>query len=332
MFGKTGCNNFLFRLFCTIGVAVLLFLVGIANPIAQAQTAKTVKIVVPFPPGGSADILARLLAEQVSRSQGVPMLIENRPGAGTVIASEAVSRAAPDGNTLMINANSFVINPNLRKLNYDPLTSFEPICYLVRSPQLIVVNSASPYRTLADLLDAARSKPGELSLASVGPATTQHIGIEMLKRAADVNLTYVPYAGGTPAINALLGAHITAVLGNYSEAVEQLAAGKLRALATTSRTRIEPLPDLPTVAESGYKDYEAEVWFGLVAPAGTPKDTIAQLARWFTAAMQAPLVNSRLVTLGLYPVGLCGADYGAFIRRQFDEYARTIREANIKGE
>jgi tripartite-type tricarboxylate transporter receptor subunit TctC len=298
-----------------------------------SQTARTIKIVAPFPPGGSVDVLSRLLGEQISKTHGVTVLVENRPGAGASIAYEAVARAAPDGNTVVINANSIVINPILRKVNYDPIQSFEPICYLVRSPQVIVVNSASPHRTLADLIAAARAKPGELSLASVGPATTQHIGFEQLKRLASINMTYVPYTGGAPAINALLGGHVTAVLGNYSEVVEQLKAGTLRALATTSLKRIEPLPDVPTAAEVvGANDYEAEVWFGVAAPAKTPKDAVAQLAGWFTAAMQAPDVKPKLLNLGLYPVGICGEEFVAHIRKQSEIYGRIIRDANIKAD
>jgi tripartite-type tricarboxylate transporter receptor subunit TctC len=299
---------------------------------ASSQSARTIKIVVPFPPGGSADILARLLGEQVGRTQGVTVLTENRPGAGASIAYESVARAAPDANTLVINGNSLVINPHLRKVNYDPLTSFEPVCYLVSSPQVYVVSPDSPYRTLNDLISAARAKPGELTLASVGPATTQHIGFEQLKHAANINLTYVPFGGGAPAMNALLGGHVAAVFGNYSEAVEHIKAGKLRVLASASRTRIEPLPDVPTVAELGFKDYDVEVWFGILAPAKTAKDATAQLASWFTAAMQGPDVKPKLVNLGLYPVGMCNADFGAHIRKQFDEYGRIIREANIKAE
>jgi tripartite-type tricarboxylate transporter receptor subunit TctC len=299
---------------------------------AWSQTARTIKIVVPFPPGGSADILARLVGEQVGRTQGVTVLIENRPGAGASIAYEAVARAAPDANTLVINGNSLVINPHLRKVNYDPLTSFEPVCYLVSSPQVYVVSPDSPYRTLNDLITAARAKPGEITLASVGPATTQHIGFEQLKHAAKINVTYVPYNGGAPAMNALLGGHVTAAFANYSEAVEHIKAGKLRVLASASRTRIEPLPDVPTVAEMGFKDYEVEVWFGILAPAKTAKDATAQLASWFTAAMQVPDVKPKLVNLGLYPVGLCNADFGTHIHKQFDEYGRIIREANIKAE
>jgi tripartite-type tricarboxylate transporter receptor subunit TctC len=292
--------------------------------------ARTIKIIVPFPPGGSADILARVLGEQVGKAQGLTALTENRPGAGASIGYEAVARAAPDGNTLVLSANSLVINPIMRKVNYDPVTSFEPVCYLVSSPQVIVVNKTSPYRTLAALITAARAKPGELTFASVGPATTQHIGIEQLKHAANVNMTHIPYTGGAPAINALLGDHVTAVFANFSEVVEQVKAGKLRALASTTRARIEPLPDVPTVAESGFKDYEVAVWFGLLAPAKTPKEQVAQLADWFAAAMQVPEIKSKLIGLGLYPVGICGADYAAYIRKQYDEYDRIIKAANIR--
>jgi tripartite-type tricarboxylate transporter receptor subunit TctC len=305
---------------------------AVPAPGAFAQSGRTVRIVVPYPPGGSADILARLLGDEVARTNGVGIVVENRPGAGTVIATESVSRAAPDGNTVLIVANSFVINPNVKKLNYDPLTSFAPICSLLRSPQVIVVNSASPYRTLNDLLDAARARPGELTLASVGPATTQQIAFEMLKRAANVNMTHVPFAGNAPAVNALLGDHVTSVLANYSEVFEQVNAGKLRALATASRERIALMPDVPTIAESGFKDFEVEVWFGLVAPAKTPPEKLAELGLWFTLAMHAPPVKAKLAMLGLYPIGLCGDAFAAFLRAKYDAYAKIIREAGISGE
>lgn len=312
--------------------AVLLGLLAVLSSGRSAQAQRTIHLVAPFPPGGSVDILSRVLGEEINRAQGPTVLIENRPGAGASIAYDAVARAAPDGNTLVIIANSLVINPLLRKVTYDPLGSFEPICYLVSSPQVIVVNGVSPWRTLGEFVDAAHAKPGELTFATVGPATTQHIGFEQLRRVARLDVTYVPYSGGAPAITALLGGHVHAVLGNYSEAVEQLNAGKLRALAATTRTRIPPLPDVPTVAESGYKDYEAEVWFGVAAPAKTPKETVTELAGWFTAALQSPMVRSKLVNIGLYPVGTCGADFAEHIRKQTIEYGRIIRDANLKAE
>jgi len=320
------------RLIGILAAAAGMMLLALSGHGAVSQMARTIRIVVPFPAGGSADDLARLLGDQIGRTRGVNIVIENRPGAGTVVATEAVSRAAPDGNTLLIVANSFVINPSLKKLNYDPFVSFAPVCHLVSSPLIIAVNSDSPYRSLADLIAAAHAKPGELTLASVAPATTQHIAFEMFKRVAAVNMIHVPYPGGAPAVTALLGGHVTAVIANYSEVEAHLAAGKLRPLATASRKRIQAAPDVPTVAESGYPNYESEVWFGLVAPAKTPAETISQLSGWFGAALETAAVKEKLRLQEMYPVGACGADFAAHLRSQFDAYARVIREADIKAE
>jgi tripartite-type tricarboxylate transporter receptor subunit TctC len=243
-----------------------------------------------------------------------------------------VSHAAPDGNTLLMAATDLLVSPHVRKVNYDLLASFEPICALVNVPFIIVVNGASPYRTLADLLDAARAKPGDLTLAGFGPATASQIAFESLKRASKVDMTFVPYPGNGPAVNALLGEHVTSMLASYATVTEQLNAGKLRALATESRTRIEPLPEVATVAESGYKDYDVDYWLGILAPAKTPKGTVSQLAGWFTAALQVPETKRKLVAQGLFPVGMCGADFAALLRKQYDEFGRVIRAANIKAE
>ena len=307
----------------------LCTLLGLA---AQAQTSRMIKFMVPFAPGGTADILARLLAEEIGKAHGVGTLIENRPGAGTIIATEAASRAPPDGNTVLFNANAFVINPHLRKLSYDPLTSFEPVCQLVSSPQVIVVSAAAPYRSLTEMFDAARARPGELTLASVGPASTQHLAFETLKHLAGVNMIFVPFNGNGPAVNALLGKHVDSVLVNYSEVAEQLQDSTFRALATTSRNRITELPQVPAVAELGFNDFEAEVWFGAVVPAKTPGAVVTELADWMTAALDAPTVKPKLKALGLYTVGRCGAAFGADLRRRFDDYGRAIRESNIRVE
>jgi tripartite-type tricarboxylate transporter receptor subunit TctC len=189
------------REFAQLGTAVLaVIILTLSSYGAWSQATRSIKIVVPYAPGGGNDIVARLLGEQIGRMQGATMLIENRAGAGAVIGTEAVSRAAPDGNTVLLSTSDFIITPHLRKLNYDPLTSFEPICYLVIQPLVVVVNEASPYGTLADLLDAARAKPGELTLASNGPATFYHIAFETLKRAAKVDMIFVPYPGVAPAV------------------------------------------------------------------------------------------------------------------------------------
>jgi tripartite-type tricarboxylate transporter receptor subunit TctC len=297
-----------------------------------SQTPQSMRIIVPFAPGGGADILARLLAEEIARAQKIPAVVENRPGGGTVPATEAVAHAAPDGTMILMNANSFVINPSLRKLSYDPLTAFEPLCNLVGTPMFIVVGRDSPYRTLKELLDAARARPGELTLASLGPATAQHIAFELLKRRANVNMTFVAYSGNVPAINALMGGHVTSALANFPEIVEQVNAGNLRVLATTTRARFERLPHTQTIAESGFDGYAAEVWLGLVAPARTPQDTLGRIVAWSSAAMQVPAIKARLEALGLLPKSMCGPDFAAYMRSQRDDYARILRDANIKGE
>ncbi len=309
--------------------AVSCVLGGIATFVDPAA-AKTVKVIIPFPPGGAADVLARILGDQISKADGQTIIVENHPGAGASIAYELTARAAPDGNTVVIAANSVVINPILRKTNYDPVTSYEPVCNLVSSPMIFVVNSASPYKTIGDLIGTAREKPGTVTLAALGPATTQHIAVEQFKRMTKADFIFVPFAGGAPTVNALLGQHVDSALVNYSEAVEQLKAGKLRAIATASAKRIKPLPDVPTVAESGYPDYESEVWLGLLAPAKTPAASVSQLANWFTSAMKHPEVEAKLLTLGLYPAAVCGKDFAVFIKHKDEEYKRIISEADIK--
>jgi tripartite-type tricarboxylate transporter receptor subunit TctC len=312
-----------------IGLIAAVIVIAAMSTSARSQS-RSIRMVVPFAPAGGTDILARLVANHISRVHGPTVVVENRPGAGTVIATEAVARAAPDGNTVLIVGNSFVINPNMKKLNYDPLTSFEPICHLTRSPNVVAVHAASPHRTLADLVSAARSNPGKITMAVNGPATSQHIGFEMLKHAAKIDLAFVPFQGGGPAVNALLGQHVDSLYSNFPTAAELLTTGKLRALAVGSRARIEPMPDLPTVAESGYEDYEEDVWFGVVAPARTPGNALSQFTAWFTEAVQDPDIKSKLAAQGLYPVGLCGAGFAAYLRKQHAEYGRIIRDANIR--
>ena len=319
------------RTLLQLGVtAIAIALVILSGRSAWSQATRIIKIVVPVSPGGVLDAVARLLGEQIRHAQGQVVVVENRPGAGGLIAAEAVSRATPDGNTLMIASTDWLVASRLRRLDYD--LRFEPFCYLVSVPNIIVVNSASPYWALADLLDAARAKPGNLTLASVGPASSLQIAFEKLKRAANVEMTFVAYPGAAPAINALLGEHVTSALAAYFTVAGQLKSAKLRALAVVTKTRIEHLPDVPTVAESGYKDYEADFWLGVIAPAKTPKETTSQLAAWFTAAAQAPEVRPKLVAQGLYPRVACGADFTAFLRLQYDDFGRIIRELNIRAQ
>jgi tripartite-type tricarboxylate transporter receptor subunit TctC len=316
------------RLFlaCCLGVATL----ATAGP-GWAQT-RTIRVVVPYGPGGAPDVLARLMGEQIGKAHGVTVVIENRPGAGAMIGTEAVMRAPPDGNTLLIVANAFLTNPHLRKVNYNPTTSFEPICHLVSVPAFIVVGASSPYRTLGDLFAAARANPGKITLASPGPATTFHIALEMLKRTAKVNITYVPYPTTPPALNALIGGHVDSVFSDYASLSGQLKAGAVRAIAVSNTTRVTSIPDVPTVVESGFQDYDSDVWFGVAAPAKTPSPAITELIDWFSTALRTEEVRSKLTEQGLNPVGRCGAEFAAYIRTNFDRIGETIRQANIKAE
>jgi tripartite-type tricarboxylate transporter receptor subunit TctC len=274
----------------------------------------------------------RVLADQVARTQAAVLVIESRPGASGAIGTEAVSRAAPDGRTLLVTSNAFLIDPHLHKVGYDPLTSFDPICDLAETPMLLIVDGAAPYRSVADLVAAARARPGELTLGGTGPATSVQIAFEKLRRAADADITFVPYPGAAPAVTAVLGAHVTSAFVPYVVVAEHLQAGKLRALAVAARHRTEALPDLPTIAEAGYAGVESELWNGLVAPARTPKAALSQLTGWFSAALQAPEIRAKLILQGQFPVGICGDEFAALIRKQYEENGRVIRAAGMKAE
>jgi tripartite-type tricarboxylate transporter receptor subunit TctC len=297
---------------------------------AWAQSARTIKLIVPVPAGASTDFVARLMGDEVSRMHGATVVVENRPGASGMIGTEAASRAAPDGTTLLVTANTYLIDAQTRKASYHPVTAFEPICFLVASPAVFVVNGASPYRNLADLIDAARARPGELSMASVGPGTTFQMGFATFTTAAKVSMTFVPYAGSAPAVNAVLGQHVTSAFAGYAVMSEQIKGGLLRALAVATSRRIEPLPDVPTFDESGFRNLEVDNWFGVVAPAGTPKQTVDELGGWFAAALKVPEVKAKLALQGLYPVGMCGAQFADFVRKRYDEYGEAIRATGLK--
>jgi tripartite-type tricarboxylate transporter receptor subunit TctC len=311
------------------GAAALCLLSVCMFGAAWSQTTRTIKIVVPFAPGGAASVLARLLADEIAKAQRLTTVVENRPGAGTAIATEAVARAQADGNTLLINNPALLINPHLKQQNYDPFNSFEPICNLVDSPTFLTVNSGSPYRTLNDFVVAARAMPGQLTVASF-TATAAHIALEDFKRRAKVDVTLVPYPGSAPAVTALLGGHVTAMLDNFATMAEHVNSGKMRALATFSPTRIDGLAHIPTFAESGYNEYVS--WFALFAPANLSSEKASELVAWSSAAMRQPDVKRKLEPVGLFPAKLCGADFASLLRKQYDEFGRIIREVNIKAE
>jgi len=304
---------------------------GVAAAMAQGFPSKPVRIVVPFPPGGTADVLARLVGQKMSDALGQQVLIENRPGGGTVIGTEYVARAPADGHTLLLMANSFTINPAVRdKLPYEPFKDFAPVTLLVKSPQVLVVNSALQAKSLAEFSALVKIRAGKFSLATVGPATTQHVGSEMLKGAMKLEMIYVPYPGGAPAMTALVGGHVDAVLANYSEVAAHVQSGKARAIAVTALGRIDTLKDVPTVSESGYAGFEVSAWFGLVATGGSPPAAIARLNAEANKALNAPDVREKLIAQGMYPVGTTPGEFDAHIRSEMAKYAKVIKEAGIK--
>jgi tripartite-type tricarboxylate transporter receptor subunit TctC len=308
-------------------------MVAFAAGSASAQSSKTpLKIIVPYTPGSGPDILSRLMSDQVPKAGGPSVVVENRPGGGTLIGTEAAAKAEPDGHTVLLVANSFVINPQLGRGTYDVEKSYEPICYLAGTPMVLVVQASSPYKTVKDLVDAARAKPGSISFASGGPGSSLHVAIEVLRLATDITINYVPYGGSGPAINALLGGHVQAVWADYPTVVSQLKSGTLHGLVTTSAKRTEFMPDVPSLNETGISNYSADIFYGYVAPAKTPPDVIKQLGDMFVTAMKAPDTKPKLDQLGLLPVNMCGSAFADYLRGMVADYQRIIKAAGIKSE
>jgi len=322
----------------SVALAVIAMLgTSVQHCTDEGRPGNTVRIVVPSPPGGPTDTLARLLADQIGRTQGPTMVVENRPGASQDIGTEAVSRAAPDGNTLLFTSNALVITKHIRpSLAFDPLTSFEPICSLVKVALVVVVDTASPYHSLSDLLADAKARPGTLAIGAFGPATPPHIAEESLKRIANVDWTYVPFSGDGPAVTALLGGHVTALVATYSAVMEQVTSRRLRVLAVAGRERIAPLSDVTTVAEYGssiadsaYNDFDVTGWLSVLAPAHTPPEVVANLTTQFVSALATPEVKSKLLAQALYPDGTCGPAFAAQLKKDYEYYGRVIHEAKI---
>jgi tripartite-type tricarboxylate transporter receptor subunit TctC len=311
---------------CTM-TALVACIMALSADAASSQTNRTIKIVVTFPAGSGGDVLTRVMSEQITQVHGPRFTFENTD---QFLGSEAVSHAAPDGNTLLVINNNFAVNPKLRKPPYDPLTSFVPICNLASGPVLIIADAAGPFHALADLLTGAREKPGQLTVVGT-PLGPPQIAFEVLKHAAKVDMAYVP--GTTAAaLSGLSNQKFAGAVQLFLNVQGQLQANKVRALAITSRTRKDVLPDVPTVAESGFPGYEVEYWDGIFAPAGTPQETVEQLAGWFGAAAQTPTAKTALAAQTYVPVGVCGRDFVAFIHKELDDYGRIVRETGIKTE
>jgi tripartite-type tricarboxylate transporter receptor subunit TctC len=312
--------------------AFVLFAV-LAGPVAaqSGYPSRPVRIVVPSSPGGGTDILARVLADHLARSMGGQFFVENRPGAGQMIGIESVARAAPDGYTLLMAASTLAINPAMyKKVSYDALRDFTPITQVASLPNVLVLHPSLPVRSLAQLIALAKDKPGELTYASAGIGTSPHMGMELLKSMAGIDLAHVPFRGTGPAMTEVLSGRVPIGLPNTLSAKPLIDDGRFRALAVTGAKRAEGLPNIPTVAEAGVPGYEALQWYGLLAPAGTSADLVARLQTEIAAALNRPEVQERLAADGAEAVGSAPAAFAALIKDELDKWAKVARAANIQ--
>jgi tripartite-type tricarboxylate transporter receptor subunit TctC len=315
------------------GAAAALVIAAGGPASAQASfPSMPVHIFVPYAAGGGVDVLARTLGDVVSRQWGQSIVVENRPGAGGVAASQALATAKPDGYTLIIVASGHATNPFLYpKLPYDTFKDFTPISLLASSPNILLVKADSPFKSLSDLIAQARAKPGSLSYGHAGNGTSTHLAGELLKSLAGIDINAISYKGGAPSINDLLGGQISMSFNNGPESVGQLAAGTLRALAVTTAARAPFLPDVPSMAET-LPGYDTGVWWGLLGPAGLSPDRVAKLSHDFVAALTTEDVKQRLAKLGALPIGSSPQQFDQKIHADYDKWGPIIKAAGMKAE
>jgi len=299
---------------------------------AQTYPARPVRLIVGFPAGGGADTLARLTAQWLSERLGQPFIVENRPGANTNIATEAVVHAPADGHTLLLVGPSNATNATLfERLNFNFIRDIAPVAGIARGAFVLLVNPSLPAKTFLEFLAYAKANPAKVNMASSGSGTTSHITGELFKMMAGVNMLHVPYRGDVPAITDLLGGQVQVYFGTLSGSIEYIRTGKLRALAVTTASRSEMLPDVPTVGES-VPGYEASTWSGVGAPKGTPIEIVDKLNNEINAALANPKFKARLADLGVTTLALTPADFGKLIADETEKWGKVIRSANIKAE
>ena len=321
-------------------VAVFLFALAAfllasfsSAPASAGYPDRTIKIVVPFAPGGGTDVVARTLAQEMARDLGATIVIENKPGAGTIIGTQAVAASEPDGYTLLMGTFANAVNPSLKaKLPYDPQGDFAPVALIARSFNIVVVNPKSSFHSVADLIAAAKAEPEKLSYGTYGTGTSAHLAGELFKNLAKVNLTTVPYKGAAPAITDLIGGQIQVMFTTVASAAALIQGGQLRALAVTSAQRSPAFPDFPTVAEAGVPGYSAESWYGLFAPAKTPKDVIDRLNKSAATAVQSEAFKRLGVNEGLVMVASPPEELDRYFRGEEERWRKVIRDAGIKAE
>jgi tripartite-type tricarboxylate transporter receptor subunit TctC len=301
--------------------------------LAQAYPSKPIRIVVGFTPGGGVDINARLLAPKLAEDLGQQVIVENRPGAGTNIANEFVARAAPDGYTLLINTAAVAINMSLyKKVGYDALRDFAPLSLFSMSPNILVVHASVPVRNVKELIALARARPGQLNFSSAGAGTTQHLAGELFNLRTGAKMVHVPYRGSAPSLTALISGEVDLTYANIPAISAHVKAGRLRPLANLGPRRSDQLPAVPTMSEAGVKGVEVVVWYGLLAPAATPRDIVAKLADAIARAARAPDTKQRLIDLGAEPVGNTPEEFGKLLREEVARWAEVVKVSGARAD
>jgi tripartite-type tricarboxylate transporter receptor subunit TctC len=314
-------------------LASLLLLTGIAPSWAQGYPNRPVRVVVGFPPGGPTDIIARLVAQRLSDSLGQQFYIENIGGAGGNTASGQVARVTPDGYTIMAISTGFMVNPSLyAKVPYDPIKDFSAVSLVAVSPNVVVVNPSVPAKTLPELVQLIRDNPGKYSYAGPGVGSTPHLGGELFRLTYKLDLVHIPFAGAAPAVGSTVGGHTPIAFTALPSSMAAIQAGQVRAIGIAASERSEQVPDVPTFAEQGVKDQEADTLTGIVAPAGTPKEIVELLSREIAKGVARPEVRERLAVLGFKPVANTPDEFTARIKVEMEKWSRVVRDANLRIE
>lgn len=315
-----------------IGFALL----AAVMPPVLAQTpypTRAVRLIVPSSPGGGTDISARILAPQLTQFLGQQVIVENRPGAGTMIGGEAVARAAPDGYTLLMGISTLAINPAMyKKVSYDALKDLAPVSQAVSLSNVLVVHPSLPPRNVKEFVAFVKARPGLINFASAGVGTSPHLSMELLLVLAKLNMVHVPYKGSGPGVTDLVAGHVPVMMPNMLSAQPHIKTGRLRALGVTGIKRAPGAEDIPTIAEAGVPGYEAVQWYGVLAPAATPRDIITKLHAGVVRALQNPDVRQRLLNDGAEPVGSSPEEFAAYLRSETEKWAKVIKAAGIKPE
>jgi tripartite-type tricarboxylate transporter receptor subunit TctC len=317
------------------GAAILLALAMSATAAAQDYPDRVVKIVNPFPPGGSVDVMARILAQRLSDSFGKQVIVENRAGAGGNTGADMVAKSEPDGYTLLFTApGPLVVNQNLftKGLPYDPLKDFAPIALFGTAPIVLMVNTSVPVKDVSELIALSKKEPGKVLFASAGIGSTNHLSGELFKSMANIDIAHVPYRGAGPAMNDLVGGHVTMFFDLMPSSLPQIKGGKVRALANAGAKRATALPDVPTVAEQGLPGFDASSWFGVVAPAKTPAPVVAKLTAEIEKIMKNPEVIARIHELGAEPGNLTGKAFAEFMQRETEKWGEVIRKSGARAD